>query len=109
MSDFDMVPVSPVITGIAFAFTFHMHRISILRSLYFRIFSAALLTPFLSTELSTSINRYFHFPLSQVMMSDLLLGTVLPVCISFHNTVSYLNFITCFYQVWNVHISVLIF
>jgi len=43
------------------------------------------------------------------MMSDLLLGTVLPVCISFHNTVSYLNFITCFYQVWNVHISVLIF
>ena len=81
LSDFEMVPVSPVITGITFAFTFHMHLISILRSLYFSIFSAALLTSFLSTEIATSINMYCHFSLSRTMMSGLFLGIVLPVCI----------------------------
>jgi len=76
LSDFDMVPVSPIITGVTFVFTFHMHRISVFRSLCFRIFSAALLTPFPSTEIATSKNIYFHFSLSLVMMSGLLLGTV---------------------------------
>ena len=33
-----MVPVAPIITGITFVFTFHMRCISIVRSLYFRIF-----------------------------------------------------------------------
>ena len=108
LSDFEMVPVSPIITDITFAFTFHMHRISILRSLFFTIFSAALLTPFLSTEIATSINIYFHFSSSRVR-SGLLLGTVLLVCVSFHDTFSYVTFKTCFYQVWNVHISVSIF
>ena len=41
LNDFEIVPVAPVITAITFAFTFHMHRISIVRSLYFRIFSAS--------------------------------------------------------------------
>jgi hypothetical protein len=36
-SDFEMVPVAPVVTGITFAFTFHMHWISIMRSLYTKI------------------------------------------------------------------------
>jgi hypothetical protein len=36
-----MVPVAPIITGIAFVFTFHMRCISIVSSLYFRIFSAS--------------------------------------------------------------------
>ena len=36
----EIVPVAPLITGITFVFTFHMRCISIVRSLYFRIFSA---------------------------------------------------------------------
>jgi len=38
LNDFEMVQVSPIITGITFVFTFHMRCISIVRSLYFRIF-----------------------------------------------------------------------
>jgi hypothetical protein len=41
LNDFEMVPVAPIITGITFVFTFHMHCISIVRSLYFKIFSAS--------------------------------------------------------------------
>jgi hypothetical protein len=37
LNDFEMVPVAPNITGITFAFTFHMRCISIVRSLYFKI------------------------------------------------------------------------
>jgi len=40
LNDFEIVPVSPIITGITFVFTFHMRCISIVRSLYFRIFLA---------------------------------------------------------------------
>ena len=40
LNDFEIVPVAPIITGINFVFTFHMHCISVVRSLYFRIFSA---------------------------------------------------------------------
>ena len=43
LNDFEIVPVAPIITGITFVFTFHMRCISIVRSLYFRIFSASLL------------------------------------------------------------------
>jgi hypothetical protein len=35
---FEMVLVVPIITGITFVFTFHMHCISVIRFLYFRIF-----------------------------------------------------------------------
>jgi hypothetical protein len=41
LNDFEMVPVAPIITGITFVFTFHMRCISIVRSLYFRIFPAS--------------------------------------------------------------------
>jgi len=34
-------PVAPIITGITFVFTFHKRCISIVRFLYFRIFSAS--------------------------------------------------------------------
>jgi hypothetical protein len=37
VSDFEMVPVVPVVTGITSVFTFHVRYISIVRSLYFRI------------------------------------------------------------------------
>jgi len=41
LNEFEVVPVAPIITGITFVFTFHMRCISIVRSLYFRIFSAS--------------------------------------------------------------------
>ena len=43
LNDSEIVPVAPIITGITFVFTFHMRCVSIVRSLYFRIFSASLL------------------------------------------------------------------
>ena len=41
LNDFEIVPVTPFITGITFGFTFHVRCISIVRYLYFRIFSAS--------------------------------------------------------------------
>ena len=41
LNDFEIVPVALIITGITFVFTFHMRCISVVRSLYFRIFSAS--------------------------------------------------------------------
>ena len=43
LNNFEIVPVAPIVTGITFVFTFHMRCISIVRSLYFRIFSASFL------------------------------------------------------------------
>jgi hypothetical protein len=40
LNDFEIVPIAPTITGIIFVFTFHMHCISVVRSLYFRNFLA---------------------------------------------------------------------
>jgi hypothetical protein len=40
LNDFEMVPVAPIITGITLVFTFHIRCISIVRSLYLKIFSA---------------------------------------------------------------------
>jgi hypothetical protein len=36
LSDFEMVPVAPIITGITVAFTIHIHWISITSSLYYK-------------------------------------------------------------------------
>ena len=60
LNDFEIVPVAPVITGITFVFTFFMRCISIVRSLYFRIFSASFLITFLSPEIATSIFYYYY-------------------------------------------------
>ena len=46
--DFEIAPLATIITGITFGFTFHVRCIYILRSLYFRIFSASFLITFLS-------------------------------------------------------------
>jgi len=56
LNDLEMVPVAPIITGITLAFTFHIHCISIVKSLYFKIFSVYFLITFLSPEFATSIN-----------------------------------------------------
>jgi hypothetical protein len=46
LNDFEMVPVTPIITGITFVFTLHKRCISIVRSLRFRKFSAYFLITF---------------------------------------------------------------
>ena len=81
LNDFEIVPVAPIITGITFVFTSHMRCISIVRSLYFRIFSASFLITFMSREIATSVNIHVPFSLSRIIMSGLLLGIVLSVCI----------------------------
>jgi len=74
-------------------FTFHMRCISIVRSLYFKIFSASFLITFLSREIATSINIHVPFSLSRIITSVLLLEIVLSVCTCwFHNMVT----LTCF-------------
>ena len=89
LNDFEMVQVALVIIGITFVFTFHMRCISIVRSLYFRIFSVSFLITFLSPEIATSFNIHVPFSLSRIIMSGLLLGIVLSVCIFwFHNMVT---------------------
>ena len=80
LNDFEIVSVAPIITGITFVFTFHMGYIYIVRSLYFRIFSASFLITFLSPEIATSIIIHVLFPLLLIIMSGLLLGIVLSVC-----------------------------
>ena len=61
LNDFEIVPVTPIITTITFGFTFYMRCIPIVSSLYFRIFSASFLITFLSPEIATSINILFLF------------------------------------------------
>ena len=41
LNDSEVVTVSPIITGVNFIFTFHIHCIYILRYLYFKIFFAS--------------------------------------------------------------------
>ena len=77
LNDFEIFPVAPIITDITFVFTFHMHSISVVRSLYFRIFSASFLITFLSPEIAKSINIHVPFSLSRIIMSGLLLGVLL--------------------------------
>jgi hypothetical protein len=80
LNDFEIVPVTTIITGIIFVFTFHMRCISFVRSLYFRILSDSLLITFLSPEIATIINIHVPFLLSRIIMSGLLLGIVLSLC-----------------------------
>jgi len=89
LNDFETVPVAPVTTGTTFAFLFHVCCISTVRSLYFRIFSASFLITFLSPEITTSINIHVPFSLLRIIMSGLLLGIVLSLCICwFHSMIT---------------------
>ena len=89
LSDFEMVPVAPIITDITFAFTFHVRWICITRSSYFKIFSSSSLISFLSPRTATSIIMHVPCLVSRIMMSGLLLGIVLSVCTCwFHNMVT---------------------
>jgi len=80
LNDFEIVPVAPIIAGITIVLTFHMCCISIVRSLYFKIFFASFLIIFLSPEIAKSININIPFSLSQIIMSGLFLEIILSVC-----------------------------
>jgi len=96
LNDFEIVPVAHIITGITFGSTFHMRCIAIVRSLYFRIFSASFLITFLSPEIATSINIYVRFSLLRFIMSGLLLGIVVSLYLLIPQY-GYLASLTCFY------------
>ena len=98
LSDFEMVPVAPIITGITVVFTFHIRWISIVRSLYFKKFSASFLITFLSPEMETSISMHVLFSLSRIIISGLLLGIVLSV----RTCWSHLSPLGCFYWFWHM-------
>ena len=57
LNDCEMVPAAPVSTGITFVFEFHVHSISIVRSLHSRIF-----LQFCLLKLQTSVNTH-SFPI----------------------------------------------
>jgi hypothetical protein len=96
LSDFEMVTVALIITGITFVFTLHIRCISILRSLCFRIFSASFLVTFLSPQIATSINICSFFIIThydvRFIVSDGSVGLQLLI-----PQYGYLTFITCFY------------
>ena len=115
-----MVSVAPFITGITFDLTFHIHWISIMKTLHFKILSASFLTTFLSPGFAAPINVHVPCLLSQIMMSGLLLGKVLSVRTCwFHSMVtlpswfvstdfnnwsyqcSFSNFIHTYLHMWN--------
>ena len=98
LNDFEMAPVAPFIAGVTFVFTFYMRCISNVSTLCFRIFSASFLIAFLSPEIATSLNIHVPFSLSRIIMSGLLLGIVLSVCIC--------SSLTCFYWFWHMFIPV---
>ena len=80
LNDLEMVPVAPIIIGFTLVFTFHMRSVSIVSSLYFKIFSASFLIIFLSPGIATSINMHVPFSMSRIITSGLLLVIVLSVC-----------------------------
>ena len=73
-------PVAAINTGITSVFTFHIHCISILRSLYF-IISASFLITFIPSKIATYINIHVPLLLPRIMMSDLLLQMALFIVI----------------------------
>jgi len=90
LSDFQMVPAVPVVTGITCAFTFYMRCIPIVRSSYFRIFSAPFLIIFLSPDSATSVDMHVPCLLPQNMNSGSLLCMILLVCNCwFRNIITY--------------------
>jgi hypothetical protein len=80
LNDFEMDPVAPIITGITLVRTFYTCCIYIVRSLYFRTFSASFWITFLSPGIATSINIHVSFSLSRITMAGLLLRMVLSFC-----------------------------
>jgi len=54
MNDFELIPITPFITGVPFSFRLHMHCITTLRNKHYRILSNPFLITFLSNEIAAS-------------------------------------------------------
>ena len=63
-----------LVTCTTFVFKFHLGCISTVKSLYLKIFSAALLITFLYAGILMSIKRHIPFSLSLIIIFGLLLG-----------------------------------
>jgi hypothetical protein len=81
--------VAHIVTGVTFAFTFHMLRISSMKSVYLKIFSANFFIIFLSPNNATSINMHIPLLFLRIMLTSLLLAIDQsdPTC-CFHNMVT---------------------
>ena len=103
LNDFEIVQVALIITGITFVFTFHMRRISIVRSLYFRNFSASFLITLQSPEIATSINIHVPFSLARIIMSFVVGDNSVSLYLVI-TQYGYLACLTCFYWFWHMFI-----
>ena len=72
LNDLEIVPVAPIITGIAVVLTFHIRCISIIRSLYFKIFSASFFY-YISISGDCYISMHILCSVSRIIMPGLLL------------------------------------
>ena len=61
LNDLQEVSAVHIITGITFVFTFQIHGISAVRSLYFELFTASVLITFLSPDTARSGNLHVPF------------------------------------------------
>ena len=72
---FEIVPFAPNITGITSVFTFHMRCFCIVRSLYFRIFSASFfLSHFCLLKLQGLLTYIYYYYLHKKFASSVLVS-----------------------------------
>ena len=81
LNDFEIVPVVPILTGIAFVFTLHMNCISVVRLYVLESSQLISLSHFCLLKLQHLLIYMFFFSLSWIIMSGLLSGVVLLVYI----------------------------
>ena len=92
LNDFEIVPVVPILTGIAFVFTLHMNCISVVRLYVLESSQLISLSHFCLLKLQHLLIYMFFFSLSWIIMSGLLSGVVLLVYICwFYNMVILLS------------------
>jgi phage shock protein PspC (stress-responsive transcriptional regulator) len=73
LTDFKIVRVFCIITGINFVFKFHTQHIYIVKSLYLKKNSASFFIIFLYPEISMSINKHVPFSISRIITSGLFI------------------------------------
>jgi hypothetical protein len=82
------IPAAPMITGMTKHFMFHIHWISLLKFLYFNLFSDSFCITFLSDGIATSLSKQTLYFLFLIIMLGLFARTSLSVFTPwFHSTV----------------------
>ena len=75
LNDFEIVPVAPITAGITFVFTFYMRSISIVRSLYFKIFSVSCLIHFCLLRLQRLLTYMFPFHIIIIIIIIIIINS----------------------------------